>query len=356
MPLYKAIGEKAELVQETSFRDADISEAQLEGWIASNADVLGEPFLVFGRQVQIPGLGDTIDLLALDKNGAVVVIEIKRADLKVPVDIQGLRYASYVSGWRVDALEAVAAAYFDTDEDERGLEARFQEFAEAAGGDEDSTLNHTQRVVIVGQKVRDRLGSVALWLRQQGVDLKLVEIHPYTDGDELYLEPIVIIPPPITEEWEVVGAAQGRADRPWIGRGTEWHKKRAGDASFERAQNLIAAIEDAGLVDAVSYDQKHYIAVRRGARTWLRIAPRRTGLRVDVRCNPGDFQLEKLSERLGLIVFTGEENLKEKLALPSSVGTYQRSAYYCIRLRLKDDFDIGSRALMDFLRESASSA
>lgn len=352
MSLWKITNDKAQAIEETTFREVSILEAQIEGWVASNPELLGEPLLVFGRQVPVQGLGDTIDLLALDKDGSLVVIEIKRTDLRVPVDVQGLRYASYVCGWTLDDLEEVAAGYFDDDED-RSLEIRFQEFAEGEGVEEDTTLNEQQRVIIVGQTVRDRLGSVALWLRQQGVDIKLVEIHPFRDGGELYLEPVIIIPPPTADEWEAVGKKAGSTDRPWVRDGAAWHKSRSGEASFERSQLLIGVLEENGLTDTISYNQKHYISLKRGTRAWLRIVPRPSAIRVDVICKPRDFNVETLSDQLGLEIFSGERELKEKLALPSSVGSYSRNAYYCIRLRLKDDFDIQSEALLKFFREAA---
>ena len=73
-----------------------------------------------------------------------------------------------------------------------------------------------------------------------------------------------------------------------------------------------------------------------------------------MRCNPRDFAVEDVASRLGIQVFATDMKLTEKFALPSSVGSYQRRTYFCIRLRLKDDFDIESEALMEFLQEAAS--
>lgn len=351
MALWKVEGEEAHLLQETNFVEEKIPESKLEEWVESNPKLLGEPLFVFGRQVQVEGLLDTIDLLALDLTGAVVVIEMKRADLRAPVDIQGLRYASYVSRWDSEALDVVASGYF-ADEEDRSLEERFQEFAESEGTDEDYELNHVQRVIIVGQTVKDRLGSVALWLRDQGVDIKLVEIHPFREANALYLEPLVIIPPPTTEQWEI-GSPGTTTSKPWAVQGMEWHRKRAGKTSFERAQSLIQRLNEAGLVQKSSYNQKHYIAVWYGSGTWLRIQPRPKGLRIDLRCDPEDFDINKVAEELGLEIFAGGDELKEKLALSSSVGTYQRNTYFVLRLRLKEDYDIHSEKLIGFFRNAA---
>lgn len=97
----------------------------------------GEPLLVVGRQVVIHEINDRIDLLALDRQGNVVVIEIKREDITAPVDIQGLRYASYVSGWKADDLQRVAAEFIGEDEEDF---TQFAEFAESEGADEETPL------------------------------------------------------------------------------------------------------------------------------------------------------------------------------------------------------------------------
>ena len=249
MGLFKVKGKKAEVVEETTFADAEIKEEQLEEWIALNPNILGEPLLFIGRQVEIAEIGDRIDLLGLDTAGNVVVVEVKRADIRAPVDIQGIRYASYVAGWSQEQLSDLAAGYVGEDADDFDLEAKFSEFTEQHGGDEEVKLNEGQRIIIVGHHVQDRLGSVALWLREQGVDIKLVEIHPFRVGDDLFLEPIVIIPPPSTDKWEKVGSRARSAETPWRHDGAAWHRQKYGEESFERMSRLLALLRERGLAD-----------------------------------------------------------------------------------------------------------
>lgn len=353
MALWKVTGKRAQPVQETSFHSEDINEEAIEAWIAASPEILGEKLLIFGRQVPVEGLGDRIDLLALDPNGAVVVVEVKRADIKAPVDMQALRYASYVSRWDVAALEGIAQGFFDPD-NYINLLTRFEAFADSAEGDEESSLNSSQRIIIVGQRIRDRLGSVALWLRAQGIDIKLIEVRPFRNGNELFLDPRVVIPPPTAEEWEAVGSRVGETKRPWLAEGPDWHRKRAGDENFERAQSLVNLLEEAELADEVSYDQKHYIALRRGDRTWIFLRPRPNAVVLDIRCSPGDYEVSQLAKRLGLAIFEKDDDLKAKLALPSSVGEFRRGGRYGIRLRLKPDYQLDSSRLLDFLREAST--
>ncbi len=89
--LYKIKDNKIERVNKTRFNEEEKLEQDLENWIESNPSILGEKLLIIGRQVSIPDVNDRIDLLALDTNGNVVIIELKKGKLKDPAEIQALR-------------------------------------------------------------------------------------------------------------------------------------------------------------------------------------------------------------------------------------------------------------------------
>ena len=59
--------------------EADHEESILEGWLESNPGGILEdgPLLIIGRQV-LTDLGKSIDLLGVDREGNVVVVELKR--------------------------------------------------------------------------------------------------------------------------------------------------------------------------------------------------------------------------------------------------------------------------------------
>ena len=349
MALWKVSGKQAQPVTETTFADERISEERLEDWVHANPEILGEPLLVIGRQVAIEELHDRIDLLALDPEGRVVVIELKRADMKAPVDIQGLRYASYVSGWTPDQLQEVAAGTLGESGEDFSLDVAFARFAESHGVEDVPELNTDQRVIIVGQRVRDRLGSVALWLREKGVDIKLIEIRPFRDGEALYLEPHVIIPPPSTEKWERVGSRVKDTAKPWLSEGEAFHRGRYGNAAVDRARSLANRMIAAGLAEEVSFAQKHYVAVLQGGSMVLRMEPRATRLYLTMRLRRGHLDLEEAARRLGLQVYDSELGLGDKLAIPSSITINERHGRKRVLLRLLHDYDIEGEAVLAFI-------
>ncbi len=85
-------------------------ESRLEDWVAEDISLISEDLLIIGRQVPTE-YGGIIDILALNHEGDLVVVELKRD--KTPRDIvaQVLDYASCLDGWGGSKIEEVASDY-----------------------------------------------------------------------------------------------------------------------------------------------------------------------------------------------------------------------------------------------------
>src|SRR4051812_35512137 len=70
-------------------------ESQLEQMIESDPSILGTPLLLIGRQVPTD-YGKFIDLLAVDDEGALHILELKRDKTPREVVAQALDYGSWV--------------------------------------------------------------------------------------------------------------------------------------------------------------------------------------------------------------------------------------------------------------------
>src|SRR5438270_6850019 len=81
--------------------------ADLQRYLRDRIEALGEDLLVVAEE-----FGDwedarrRIDLLALDRAGRLVVIELKRTDDGGHIELQALRYAAMVSSMQFDELVA----------------------------------------------------------------------------------------------------------------------------------------------------------------------------------------------------------------------------------------------------------
>lgn len=98
--LYRvADGNRVSEVAQTTTVEEELYEERVEDWLAQTPDMLGEPLVIVGRQVELDAGRDRIDLLALAKDGTLVVIEVKRDLIGGSADLQALRYTAVVSSW-----------------------------------------------------------------------------------------------------------------------------------------------------------------------------------------------------------------------------------------------------------------
>jgi len=356
--MYKIKGNKLEKVSETGFKVEGKLEEDLETWVENDPSILGEDLLIMGRQVPIPEVKERIDLLAMDASGNTVIIELKIGEIKDPVDIQSLKYASYISHWDYDHLEDQARTYFmEKGEKEFNFNDKFEEFLSDAGIEPVPEIyNQDQRIIIVGSHVREKLGSVALWLRKHNIDVKVIEVSFFNDGGNFFLSPQTIIPLPTAEKFEI-GRRSIIGDRPWINKGEEWHlDKRCGKAMKEKLLKLNDIItENLEDVEGPFWDQKFYVSFKFRNHIWLYINTHKTALILNFLVNQGDMKVDQISKELAVKMFDRTSPLSEKLQLESSVEVTPRREYDCVRLRIKEEFEVSSKEFLKFLKDCLDS-
>lgn len=191
------------------FRERD----HLQEWIAKQPDVLGEELLII--QKEFSGFDDTherLDLLALDRQGSLVIIENKLDDSGRDVTWQALKYASYCSGLSKSNIVRIFQQYLDSAEPGIKAEDRICEFLGSQDFTE-VTLNKgvTQRIMLIAANFRKEVTSTVLWLMNFKVRLQCFRATPYAMGDELFLNVEQIIPTQDTEDY-MIGMAEKAQD------------------------------------------------------------------------------------------------------------------------------------------------
>ena len=356
MPIWKITDRGPTKVSETRFKQENLLEEKLEDWISVDSSILGEPLLVIGRQVLIPDTKDRLDILALDPLGNSVIVELKRGHLKDPVDIQALRYASYISKWRFEDFENQARNFLGKIGDpEFNFNSLYEDFCQESGVDEIDdipNLNQEQRIIIVGSAVREKLGSVALWLRDHNIDITVIELHSYKEGENLLIQPSVIVPLQVSRF-----ADTGRIrpeGAPWVVDGKAWHlDKRCSPRTKEMFLVLDKILQDKFDLDGPRWNQKYYVSYRVNNYNWLAVITTPNFLRLDFLLKAGVFSAGDLAKRLGVAKFDREESLSEKLGLPSSILVKNRNeSTDRIVLRVKEDFNLSSDVFLAFLTEA----
>ncbi|CAM4409709.1 MmcB family DNA repair protein [Bacillus manliponensis] len=194
-----------EEVQETTFFENDLKERQhIEEWIRKNPEVLQEDLLIIGHEYDKFEVNERLDLLALDKEGNLVIIEVKRDVTGSNVDFQALKYASYCARLSPQDVLDIYEEYIKMNALQVDAKDGLMEFLEVDDEQElNSLLNTTQRIIIVGKEIDKRILSVCTWLYENNIDIKCVTIKPYKLGEQILIDTNQIIPPYKLEDYYI---------------------------------------------------------------------------------------------------------------------------------------------------------
>jgi hypothetical protein len=189
--------DKAEKILPATFIGLKIWERQhIEEWIRGNPEILGEDLLILTIEFdRFVASSDRLDVLALDRDGNLVVVELKRDSAAGFADLQAIRYAAMVSSMTIDKVVPYYIAYRKKHYNEQITvsEARDQvvEFVES---DSFAELSTRPRIILCSEGFSQEITTTVLWLKASQIDITCIQITPYKVGDQLIIVPKVIIP------------------------------------------------------------------------------------------------------------------------------------------------------------------
>jgi hypothetical protein len=205
-------------LESKKFSDLGFREREhLQEWLANEPEALGEELLII--QKEFDGFDDTrerLDLLALDKNGNLVVIENKLDDSGKDVVWQALKYASYCTNLNKSQIIEIYQSYLDKyckGGDAKALISEFLDGQDLA----EVVLNsgNNQRLMFVAASFRKEVTSTALWLLSHGIQLQCIKVTPFSMGEELLLNVEQVIPTPEAKEF-MIGMSVKEAEEKQI--------------------------------------------------------------------------------------------------------------------------------------------
>ncbi|MYW02313.1 endonuclease NucS domain-containing protein, partial [Streptomyces sp. SID3343] len=195
-------------------------EQDLETVIEADPDVLGERLLVIGRQVRTTH-GGVVDLLAVDGEGAVHVIELKRDRGAREVVAQVLDYASWVSTVSHAEILRIFAEYSD------GVETFEAAFERRFGIGAPQELNTTHRLTVVAARLDDATERILTYLGDLGVPINAAAFEYYEDRGSRYLARTML-----RDDTEMESAPRARTTatrEPWSGE--DWYSALGEDGT-----------------------------------------------------------------------------------------------------------------------------
>jgi len=181
------------------FKDLELKEKfDIEVWVRKNPEILGENLMIISEQTLLPS-GRQPDLLALDKNGNLVIIELKKDDSGKDVYWQAITYAANFSEFTYSDIMDMYEKYLENlGQTDPNPKDKIEEFVE----EDIEKINQKQRIILVSKEFHPDVLRAVLWLRDFEVDIKCIRLMPYIDeNNQLFIVPEVIIPTPGVEEY-----------------------------------------------------------------------------------------------------------------------------------------------------------
>ena len=164
-------------------------EKRLEDWLERNIAMLDPGLLVVGRQVQTPS--GRIDLLCIDREGLIVVVELKKGQTRREVVAQALDYASWVKDLNTEKVEKIAKECRKIESDGSLQQAFVEKFDE-----ERDDLCEGHRSIIVAEAIDDSTERIVRYLSELGVPINIARMHAFKDssGQEMLAQVFLVEP------------------------------------------------------------------------------------------------------------------------------------------------------------------
>ncbi len=164
----------------------------MENWLEANPEGIIEDgkILIIGRQVTT-NLGGYIDLLGVDKDGDLIVVELKRDRTPRDTLAQALEYSSFADRLDFQQLEEIFKKYLN----DNSLDlAEYHTIYFGRDNNAAVAFNKDQRIVIVGQKITPEIRQTSAYLQSKGININCIKFTFFQteDGKQLMSQEVVV--------------------------------------------------------------------------------------------------------------------------------------------------------------------
>jgi len=173
--------------EETDFKSQNISERQdIENWIEENPDILGEQLLILSKEYdKFDKTKERLDLLAIDKLGNLIIIELKRDDSGKSVDLQALKYAAYCSTLTFNETVSLYQNYLESKGQKKNLDEVKDLITNFIDNNEFEEIDDRPRIMLVSREFRQEVTASVIWLRKFGIDISCIKLTPYQINESM---------------------------------------------------------------------------------------------------------------------------------------------------------------------------
>lgn len=263
-------------IENTNFKSLNLREEHIEEFLRKNIEVIfqEETLLVVGKQVVNKENGRS-DLTAVDENGNLVLIEIKRdvediRQRKEAFEFQAIRYAASYAKIKTpdDLVDKIFVSYIEKykQEFELGDLTAYEKASRILNdflekNNALKTFNSKQRIILIASSFDKQTLSAVAWLIANDVDISCFELSPMKIEESYFIDINRILPPPALEDFYVEVDNKKlptykrdipitRTTLPGIDKLFEWGIIKAGDiVVIKNVDNSEATVIDAKYVD-----------------------------------------------------------------------------------------------------------
>lgn len=207
--MFSLKGKQATKIEPVTFSELNLTENDIEEILRNSIEMIcddEESMLIVGRQVRNEKNGRS-DLTAVDNNGNIVLVEIKRDRKDIEhrreaFEFQAIRYAaSYATIESTDDLvKKVYAPYIEKYRSEFQLGElttfelgirKLNEFLQV--NDAQKNFNEKQRIILVASDFDEQTLSAVAWLNSNNVDMCCCRLIPYELNEDVlfYVEKLL---------------------------------------------------------------------------------------------------------------------------------------------------------------------
>jgi len=186
------------------------SESRLEDMLTADISILSPHLMLIGRQIAT-SYGTFIDLLAMDRDGNLSVIELKKNKTPREVLAQLLDYASWVQTLSYEDIKEIYV--------EKNSGKPFEEgFAETFDTNPPEQLNQSHELLVVASELDPSTERIIAYLTDNyGVPINAVFFRYFRDNEREYIARTWLISPD-EAEMKISKSSVKKRSEPWNGR------------------------------------------------------------------------------------------------------------------------------------------
>jgi len=244
MAIYSFENKSLHKVETTTFNSEGILERQhLQAAIKQNIEIIAPNCIVISEEFsEWSGSQRRIDLLAIDKEGNLVVIELKRTETGEHMELQALRYAAMVSTLTFNRATEIYQKHLISISSEDNAENNLIEFLGWEEPQEDD-FGLDVRIILVSANFSKELTTSVMWLNERNLDIRCVRLIPYKHQEQILVDVQQIIPLPEVESYQVKIKQQSEERREARKSSKDYTRYLFQGNSFNKRKLVLAVIQ-----------------------------------------------------------------------------------------------------------------